>query len=100
MGFIYSTKILLVYIALFFTFSLPLLYKFTNQIGLKTLSENSECPSLRGILIHSIIFSITLIILLTTIFKKEDDESASARRARIFKARGVPLSGSARVYTR
>ena len=72
--FIKSIKIFLTFMLLFFIFSLQYTYVFTDNIGLKTMSDN--VPSLRGIATHSFIFSIVLCILMTTVFnsKKEDEK--------------------------
>jgi hypothetical protein len=54
----------LIYAVLFAVLSLPIVYKVTNMIIPKLVDEYG-CPTLLGILVHSIVFLIISVILMS-----------------------------------
>jgi hypothetical protein len=53
-------------ILIFIIVSLPFTYKLTNSLlgGISPLVDSSGCPTLFGILFHSIVFGIIIFILM------------------------------------
>ncbi len=51
---------------IFAIISLPITYKTTNNLlgGISPLTDGSGCPTIFGILVHSIVFGIIIFLLM------------------------------------
>jgi hypothetical protein len=51
---------------IFIIISLPFTYKLTNNLlgGITPLADTSGCPTIFGILVHSIVFGIIIFLLM------------------------------------
>lgn len=59
-----KVHIALIYAILFAVLSLPIVYRFTNML-IPGLTDANGCPTLRGILVHSVVYMIVTLILMS-----------------------------------